>query len=58
MHNQSSLLKGYYGFAGVRAYPFSSLPHVGVSFEFIPYTDSKVKTGLLRAWLGRNYHFG
>lgn len=56
--NQSSLLKGYYGSAGVRAYPFTSLPHLGINFEFTPYTDSKVKTGLLRAWLGVNYHFG
>lgn len=56
--NQSSLLKGYYGSAGVRAYPFSSMPKLGINFEFTPYTDSKVKTGLLRAWLGVNYHFG
>ena len=56
--NQSSLLKGYYGSLGVRAYPFTSLPHLGLNFEFTPYTDSKVQTGLLRAWLGVNYHFG
>lgn len=56
--NQSSLLKGYYGSLGVRAYPFSSVPHLGLNFEFTPYTDSNVKTGLLRAWLGVNYHFG
>lgn len=56
--NQSSLLKGYYGSLGVRAYPFPSVPHVGFNFEFTPYTDSKVQTGLLRAWLGVNYHFG
>jgi len=56
--NQSSILKGYYGSAGVRAYPFASMPHLGLNFEFTPYTDSKVETGLLRAWLGINYHFG
>ena len=56
--NQSSLLKGYYGSFGVRAYPFTSVPHLGLNFEFTPYTDSKVQTGLLRAWLGVNYHFG
>ncbi len=56
--NQSSILKGYYGSVGVRAYPFTSLPHLGLNFEFTPYTDSKVQTGLLRAWLGVNYHFG
>lgn len=56
--NQSSLLKGYYGSVGVRAYPFTSLPHLGLNFEITPYTDSKVQTGLLRAWLGVNYHFG
>jgi hypothetical protein len=56
--NQSSILKGFYGSVGVRAYPFTSLPHLGLNFEFTPYTDSKVKTGLLRAWLGINYHFG
>ena len=56
--NQSSLLKGYYGSFGVRAYPFTSVPHLGLNFEFTPYTDAKVQTGLLRAWLGVNYHFG
>ena len=56
--NQTSLLKGYYGSFGVRAYPFTSVPHLGLNFEFTPYTDSKVQTGLLRAWLGVNYHFG
>lgn len=56
--NQSSILKGFYGSVGVRAYPFTALPHLGLNFEFTPYTDSKVQTGLLRAWLGVNYHFG
>ena len=56
--NQSSMLKGYYAAAGVRAFPFSSIPKLGLNFEFTPYTDSKVQTGLLRAWLGVSYHFG
>ncbi len=56
--NNSSLLKGYYGSAGFRAFPFEKLPQVGLNFEFTPYTDSKVQTGLLRAWIGLSYHFG
>ena len=56
--NQSSILKGYYGSVGVRAFPFTSVPRLGINFEFTPYTDYKVQTGLLRAWLGVNYHFG
>ena len=56
--NNSSLLKGYYGSAGFRAFPFEKLPQVGLNFEFTPYTDSNVQTGLLRAWIGLSYHFG
>ena len=56
--NQSSILKGYYGSVGVRAFPFTAVPRLGLNFEVTPYTDSKVQTGLLRAWLGVNYHFG
>jgi hypothetical protein len=56
--NNTSMLKGYYGSAGFRSYPFEKLPQVGLNFEFTPYTDSKVQTGLLRAWLGLSYHFG
>ncbi len=56
--NNSSMLKGYYGSAGFRAFPFEKLPQVGLNFEFTPYTDSNVQTGLLRAWIGLSYHFG
>lgn len=56
--NNSSILKGYYGSVGVRAFPFEKAPKFGINFEITPYTDTKVQTGLLRAWLGVSYHFG
>ncbi len=56
--NNSSILKGYYGSIGVRAFPFEKLPKVGINFEVTPFTDTKVETGLMRAWLGLSYHFG
>ncbi len=56
--NNSSLIKGYYGSAGLRSFPFEKLPKLGLNFEITPYTDSKVQTGLLRAWLGVSYNFG
>jgi hypothetical protein len=56
--NNSSLLKGYYGSLGVRAFPFEQIPKFGINFEISPFTDTKVQTGLLRAWLGISYHFG
>ncbi|MFM6947589.1 MAG: hypothetical protein ACKOWQ_01115 [Aquirufa sp.] len=56
--NNSSILKGYYGSLGVRAFPFEKMPKFGINFEVTPYTDTKVETGLLRAWIGLSYHFG
>lgn len=54
---QSSNLKGYYASFGVRSYPFEKVQKLGLNFEITPYTDSKVETGLLRAWLGISYRF-
>ena len=54
---QSSNLKGFYASFGVRSYPFEKIPKLGLNFEITPYTDSKVETGLLRAWLGVSYKF-
>jgi hypothetical protein len=56
--NNTSILKGYYGSIGVRAFPFEKLPKMGINFEITPFTDTKVETGLVRAWLGLSYHFG
>jgi hypothetical protein len=56
--NNSSILKGYYGSLGVRVFPFEKAPKFGINFEITPYTDTKIETGLLRAWLGLSYHFG
>lgn len=53
--SDGNTVKGFYGSLGARAYPFEKLPSLGINFEFSPYTDSKVQTGLLRAWLGISY---
>ena len=56
--NNSSIVKGYYGSVGVRAFPFEKMPKLGLNFEVTPFTDTKIETGLMRAWLGLSYHFG
>ena len=53
-----TLINGYFGSFGVRAYPFEKAPKVSINFETGPYVDVDGKSGKFRAWLGLGYHFG
>jgi hypothetical protein len=53
-----TLINGYFGSFGVRAYPFEKASKVSINFETGPFVDVDGKSGKFRAWLGLGYHFG
>ncbi len=53
-----TLINGYFGIFGVRAYPFEKASKVSINFETGPFVDSDGNSGKFRAWLGVGYHFG
>ncbi len=53
-----TLINGYFGSFGVRAYPFEKAPKVSINFETGPFVDMDGKSGKFRAWLGVGYNFG
>jgi hypothetical protein len=56
--DNNSLIIGYMGALGIRAYPFEKLPAVSCNFELSPYVNPQGEGGRLRAWLGVGYNFG
>ena len=53
-----TLINGYFGVFGVRAYPFEKAPKVSINFETGPFVEPDGNGGKFRAWLGLGYHFG